>query len=367
MAAMHPRVAHNYLKDGYYPTDVSTLTLIAERLCFKAGCQRLFDPCCGEGKALAQLEAQIESHPQSTLHTYGVELDTERAKVASQCLDTVLRSNAFDTMIGAGSQTLLFLNPPYGDAVADQVEKQQREMARLEVQFTQRMLPTLKRDGVLVLVVPFPSLTSAFSRYLSMRLREVQVFYAATDRFKQVVIMGRKADMRGNQHQAERSTTAQSLMRVGEGQALPPQWLATADSVRKLEVPSINDVPFRFELVRPDIEQLAEAFHAHGGLWPTFDTQFNQARHQCVPRPLRKLSPWHLSLSLAAGQIAGKVVSNDGIRTLLVKGGTQKVQRTITSVDESQTITTKVDQFQPLIRAIDLTPGERFGHIVVIQ
>ncbi|WP_285348305.1 hypothetical protein [Vibrio sp. D173a] len=86
-----------------------------------------------------------------------------------------------------------------------------------------------------------------------------------------------------------------------------------------------------------------------------------------MPRPLRKLSPWHLSLSLAAGQIAGKVVSNDGTRTLLVKGGTQKVQRTVTSIDEHQTITTKIDQFQPLIRAIELTPGERFGHIVTIQ
>jgi hypothetical protein len=74
-----------------------------------------------------------------------------------------------------------------------------------------------------------------------------------------------------------------------------------------------------------------------------------------------------LSLSLAAGQIAGKVHSNDGAQTLLVKGGTQKVQRTVTTVDESQTITTVIDQFQPLIRAIDLTPGERFGRIVVIQ
>ncbi|MHA7232124.1 hypothetical protein ACVT98_26720 (plasmid) [Vibrio campbellii] len=43
------------------------------------------------------------------------------------------------------------------------------------------------------------------------------------------------------------------------------------------------------------------------------------------------------------------------------------MQRTVTSIDEHQTITTKIDQFQPLIRAIDLTPGERFGHIVIIQ
>ncbi|WP_231893222.1 hypothetical protein [Vibrio scophthalmi] len=59
-----------------------------------------------------------------------------------------------------------------------------RSMARLEVQFTQRCLPTLKTEGVLVLVVPYPSLTPAFSRYLAQRLHCVQVFAASTDRFK---------------------------------------------------------------------------------------------------------------------------------------------------------------------------------------
>lgn len=363
MAIMHPRVAHNYLKDGYYPTDEATLTQIAKRLYLSAGEQRLLDPCCGEGSALSQLATQVEAHEQAKRHTYGVELDAGRANAASQCLNTVLRSNAFDTVIGAGSQSLLFLNPPYGDAVTDQIEKQQRSMARLEVQFTQRMLPTLKRDGVFVLVVPFLSLKPAFVRYLSMRLRDVQVFLASTDRFKQVVIMARKADMRGMAHQAERQQITDALILIGEGNAIP----SSLQRYQRMTVAPVMDTPFRFEMVRPDTEQLRQAFEAHRGLWPTFETQFNIARHQSVPRPLRKLSPWHLSLSLAAGQIAGQVVSNDGKRTLLVKGGTQKVQRSVTTADEHQTITTKVDQFQPLIRGIELTPGEAFGRIVVIQ
>ncbi len=363
MAIMHPRVAHNYLNDGYYPTDEGTLTQIAKRLYLSTGVQRLLDPCCGEGKALSQLTTEIETHEYTRLHSYGVELDAERANLANQRLDTVLRSNAFDTVIGAGSQSLLFLNPPYGDAVTDQIEKQQRSMARLEVQFTQRMLPTLRRDGMFVLVVPFPSLKPAFARYLSMRLRDVQVFFAATDRFKQVVIMARKADMRGVVHQAERQQIAEALMVIGEGGAIP----SSLTHYRRMTVPAVMDTPFRFEMVRPDTEQLRQTFEVHRGLWPTFETQFNVARHQSVPRPLRKLSPWHLSLSLAAGQIAGQVVSNDGKRTLLVKGGTQKVQRSITTADEHQTVTTTVDQFQPLIRGIELTPGEAFGRIVVIQ
>ncbi len=185
---------------------------------------------------------------------------------------------------------------------------------------------------------------------------------AATDRFKQVVIMGNKNDMRGAQHQVERERTLQALMAVGQGEAIPSRFTAR----EYFHVAPINDTPFRFEMVCPDIEQLKCAFHQHQGLWSSFQMQF-KTHHQSVPRPLRRLSPWHLSLSLAAGQIAGKVVSNDGQRILLVKGGTQKVQRSITNVDEHQTITTKVDQFQPLIRAIEFTPGEFFGRIVVIN
>ncbi len=362
MAVMHPRVAHNYLKDGYYPTDEATLSLIAQRISLKAGCHRLLDPCCGEGLALEQLTHELVCHSQSQFHTYGVELNAERAQVASQRLYRVLRSNAFDTVIGAGSQTVLFLNPPYGDTVTDQVEKQSRDLARLEVQFTQRMLPTLKREGLFILVVPYPSLTPAFSRYLALRLQNVQIFMAATDRFKQVVVMGNKADMRGSQHLVERDKTLQGLVAVGMGEVISSRFTAR----NLFQITPVNDVPFRFEMVRPDTTQLETAFTDHQGLWPSFGMQF-KTHHQSVPRPLRRLSPWHLSLSLAAGQISGKVVSNDGTRTLLVKGGTQKVQRTVTNIDENQTITTKVDQFQPLIRAIEFTPGENFGRIVVIK
>ncbi len=361
MALMNPRAAHNYLKDGYYPTDEATLTFIAQRLKLKAGQHRFLDPCCGEGLALAQLSREIERDERSDIHTFGVELNEDRATLAQSHLTTVLRSNAFDTFIGGSSQSLLFLNPPYGDAVSGQLQEQYRDMNRLEVQFTQRMLPTLKRGGVLVLVVPYTSLSQRFSRFLASRLTEVTVCYAKTDRFKQVVIFGKKADLRGVAHEEERHNTTAQLTAAGEGRLIED--LSFSD----YEVSPVNDRQFRFEMIAPDKSQLEEAFNQHQGLWPTFSSQFNHARHQLVPRPLRRLSPWHLSLSLAAGQIAGKVVSNDGQRVLLVKGGTQKVQRISTSIEEGQTVTTKIDQFVPLIRAIELTPGPDFGRIVVIK
>ncbi|WP_242457047.1 hypothetical protein [Vibrio parahaemolyticus] len=108
---------------------------------------------------------------------------------------------------------------------------------------------------------------------------------------------------------------------------------------------------------RPDAAQLEQAFEAHQGLWPSFTMQFANALHREVPRLLRRLSPWHLSLSLAAGQIAGKEASNDGKQTLLVKGGTQKVQRTVTSIRPSPPRSTNSNRSFGL----ELTSGESFG------
>ena len=56
MALMFSRLARNFIKNGYFPTDELTL----ERLCAifelaEGGSHRLLDPCCGEGCALAEL------------------------------------------------------------------------------------------------------------------------------------------------------------------------------------------------------------------------------------------------------------------------------------------------------------------------
>lgn len=363
MAVMHPRVAGNYLKDGYYPTDEATLSKLARLLVCLPGHHRFLDPCCGEGLAMAQLLREIEGEADCQIDSFGVELDAKRAALAKHRLHRLLHSNVFDTIIGAGSQNFLFLNPPYGDLVGDQLGKTQRAMARLEIQFTRRVLPTLKRGGLLALVVPSTSLTPAFSRFLSERLDDVRVFRADTDRFKQVVLLGVKHDQRGKATE-QRQHLIEHLTQIGQGERQPS---LMPEGVTLYQIAPLSPQPFRFEKVSPSVDELREAFEAHQGLWPTFDLTFDKRSRHSVPRPLKRLSPWHLSLSLAAGQVAGRVVSNDGKTQLLVKGGTQKVQKTQTQVEGDQVVTTKVDQFVPLIRAIHITPGPAFGQIVVIR
>lgn len=362
MAIMHPRVAHNYLKDGYYPTDENTLQGIACLLTVPAGYIRAIDPCCGDGAALQFLRKRF-LNPMSC---YGIELNKERATIAAEQLEHVLNVNTFDCVVGSNSMSFLFLNPPYGDVVSDNLAKADKGMNRLEIQFTRRCLGFLRKEGVIALVVPFLSLSPSFCHYLARNIGDIRVYSAATDRFNQVVIMGVKRDMSGEELRLIRDRHRDMLVNIGQSISkaaiLPTE--PVADSYL---VPTVSTTPFRFEVVSPDKALLSEVFFTHKGLWHRFDSVFSQASHHTIPSPLRKLSPWHLSLALAAGQISGHVVSNDGSKHLLVKGGTQKVQRTVTTMDEINTITTRIDQFIPTIRAIDITEGDTFGDIIVIQ
>ncbi|WP_394230477.1 DUF6094 domain-containing protein [Shewanella colwelliana] len=296
MAIMHPRVAHNYLKDGYYPTDNETLLGISRLLSVPSGHVRAIDPCCGEGAALQFLR----EHMDNPVTGYGIELDSARANAAATALDHVLNVNTFDCVVGSNSMSFLFLNPPYGDAVTDHLGKTDKSMNRLEVQFTRRCLGMLRKEGVIALVVPFSSLSPAFCHYLVRNIGDMTIYSAATARFKQVVIMGVRRDMSGDKNKLLRDKHRSVLVSIGQGatQASP---LHLTSVLAPYSVPVVPTTPFRFEVVSPDKTLLGDVFFTHKGLWHRFDSVFSQASHYAIPSPLRKLSPWHLSLALAAG------------------------------------------------------------------
>lgn len=59
MALIFPRLARNFVKNGYFPTDAVTLARIMPALALADPDRpvRLLDPCCGEGAALQGLRA----------------------------------------------------------------------------------------------------------------------------------------------------------------------------------------------------------------------------------------------------------------------------------------------------------------------
>lgn len=366
MALIFSRLAHNYIKNGYFPTDEATLAGILAALQCSAEQVRIHDPCCGEGTALAEVKHHL-SEQGVRAEALGIELDTERAWHAKRLLDTAIHGDVQDVVLSAGSCGLLFLNPPYGQAIADKANTGDRHAAdRLEKIFFRRTVSTLQVGGVLVLIVPHYVLDEEFSVMVARLFSDVQVFMSPETRFKQAVVFGVK---RRSGHPAV--ATVEMLRAAGRGEishkVLGPDWAG-----EQYEIPAAVAIKdYRFSAVRVDAPQLqAELERLRAStLWPQFDSIFGHTRRE-HRRPLRELSKWHLALALAAGQISGIVRSKSG-RTLMIKGDTWKRKQRSREFTEDADGTlretvTMTDQFVPVIRAIDMTPGSTLGQIVTI-
>ena len=176
---MHGRVAQNYAAMGYYPTDDGTMRGIINLLAPSEQALKFLDPCCGEGTALAQL-AYRDRYPFA--ERYGIELDEGRAATAKPKLTALLEGSALSTHVTPQSADVLFLNPPYAQALRD--SDQDDEAARLEHQFLSRFFPALHAGGILIYIIPKTSFDRRWQRWLLARFTDLTVWQAATDRFK---------------------------------------------------------------------------------------------------------------------------------------------------------------------------------------
>jgi len=110
----------------------------------KRGAIRLFDPCAGDGTALAYLAESLTDQGIS-VETYGVEIEAGRASGAGERLDCVIQGDFRRTSVSHRSMSLALLNPPYSNTGGEQ---------SLEKTIIRRTLPYLVEGGVIVLVVP---------------------------------------------------------------------------------------------------------------------------------------------------------------------------------------------------------------------
>jgi len=77
MALMFQRLARNFIKNGYFPTDAETTQRVLSALQpGDTGQFRILDPCCGEGVALAECKHHLGA---DRTEAFGVEYDEERA------------------------------------------------------------------------------------------------------------------------------------------------------------------------------------------------------------------------------------------------------------------------------------------------
>ncbi|WP_020406838.1 DUF6094 domain-containing protein [Hahella ganghwensis] len=368
MALMHPRVVHNYIKNGFYPTDDESLLRLGRMVNSRSeGSVHLLDPCCGEGVALQHLTGVLERDGRK-VESYGIEIDEERAWQAKTRVSVCLHADLQDTLVSPRSFSLLFLNPPYGDRTSDHHNKDIRknEASRLEEYFLNRCQSLLMYGGVLIYVVPHYSLKSkTICNLIAKSYQKVGIFRLPEQQFKQVVVVGYRSRPGTICKEVQKQ-----LLKVGEN-------IVNADELPEqpeyfYEVPTVTSNSKKFMKLTLDQHQLIEQIDAHKGLWRQFDMLYRPVVKSEF-RPLCRLSKWHLAISLAAGEINGLVCKSTGEK-LLIKGDTFKVskERVTSSVDEEtgKQTTTRVltDQFVPVIRAIDLTENsDTYGEILTIK
>jgi len=367
MALMFSRLAHNFIKNGYFPTDAVTLERILAAIEPDGETLRIHDPCCGEGTALAEIKQYLAA--DAAVQALGIEYDAERAWHAKQLLDVAIHSDVHDAWLTPRSCGLLFLNPPYGNVVADKgnTAGDSTKGDRLEKVFIRRTMGCLQYGGVLVLIVPHYVVDADLASLLARNFDRLTFYMAPETRFKQCVIFGVRRRVR---HPP--TAVVEELTKAGQA-LLPNRELPELWTQERYRIPAaVADPDFRFNAVRVDAQQLAaevQRFRANT-LWPQFQSLFGQVAKDHRP-PLRELSRWHLALALAAGQITGTVRSDEG-RSLFIKGDTFKEKaRSVESViDEkgnySETVV-MTDKFVPIIRGIDMTAGPTLGDIVTIR
>jgi hypothetical protein len=335
----------------------------------------LLDPCCGEGLALAAIQEHLRLQgvsrdlPSNAIQSYGIEYDKERSWAAKKDLDIVAHSDIFNMTLRQRSMSLLFLNPPYGDMISDTAGlSTQAQSKRFEQAFFAQSHPWLAIDGVLVLVVPYYVFTKEFAHAIARSYRDVRVFMAPVGTYKQCVIFGVKR--RSDVSDAKIETLLTDLTSKSW---LAPELPLPEDATECYMVPSGHENPvFVANVIDPEefVHEM-QKLNSHS-LWGQFDQVFTTARNPNQP-PLRRLTPWHLALALAAGQICGLVKASDG-RLLLVRGDTHK-DKTIKVSFESEgsdgdmrEVRICTDRFVPTIKAFDFTPhSPMFGHLVTIQ
>lgn len=366
MALMFPRLAHNFAKNGYYPTDEDTLNRILQAIKPEPGEKRIFDPCAGEGLALAECKHHLGTENTIAL---GVEYDEERAYHAKQLLNRCIHGDFMNCVITQRSCGLLFLNPPYGDMVSDSTEISHKLMQgkqRLEKLFYQRAIHSLQWGGVLIFIIPHYCLDKELASWLTQHFEAMRIYKAVEPRFQQIVIFAKR---KRAEWQSGLSTVKQQLIAIGQGEPVPELPVVWSDD--PYSVPNSAQMDFKFFCASLDKKQLAEEIKHHGGLWPQFALHFKRYvnSHQ---RSLMDLSNWHLALALAAGQVSGVVTADDG-RVFIIKGDTYKTQTTDKTYEEdadgniTETITS-LDKFVPVIRALDMTPeSQTFGRLITIQ
>ncbi len=331
------------LKMGHYPTPLNIIKHLRKTFRFEPAA-KIYDPCCGDGSALAALA------PSTTI-TYGVELDYERFSSASKKLDVVLNCDSVNEVHLKGNFDLLFLNPPYDYDIREGDEK----VTRTETRFLKKHLPAVRKNGWLVLIIPIYSLQWMY-KLLSQRVEEPRVFLFPEEDFlyKQIVVIGKVVSGEGNNKHFDRLRKNMSFLesiikRARDDYGSLKNFIPTTEEINEIFTVEAKAAVSIFESLHIDPEEALVSVKKSSlyNLLDKIDSQFNPHSRGAIT-PLSNLSEGHLAMLLASG------VMNDRIENLVLKGRVNSYQKTTDEGDKRRSI----KQYQVIINAFDLETGE---------
>jgi Uncharacterised methyltransferase family (DUF6094) len=264
-------------KLGFYPVSEGTIRFVAESVKINdASTIRLFDPCCGQGKALAQFGTEL-GIPKEQL--YGIELDDRRAEEAREVVGNVVHGSFFNTkIVPVQTFSLAWVNPPYDDEI-----KQEAESVRLslEVAFLQYVSRFVTPHGIVILHAPEDRITEKVIQTMGQMCYDVKRVRLPPELrpYREALLIGWR-----------RTTIERNVWSVHAPvmDVCPELVLPSGDTVRSF----VKNAPTDQEITS-HLEKAA------------FWRVFNEDKKRQKLQPVLPLGAGHLGLTLASGYLDG--------------------------------------------------------------
>jgi predicted RNA methylase len=316
------------IKMGYYPTPISVVERIKSFIRFTED-SMILDPCCGEGKALAELAEDTGAK------TYGIEIDGHRAEEAKTKLDYLLKCGCEQTRISNSCFSCLFLNPPYDWETEDEGSE------RKEKVFLKETMKYLKPKGLLIYIIPQSRLDKSIAKILAYRFENF-LAYRFQDKeyeaFKQIVLFAVK--------KKESSMEEEALGKLIQVPTIELKDIPIKDKP-VYDLPSSKEIAL-FKSTVIDEEELVKEVSG-SLLWEKFK-ELARVEEQKLERPPLPLHTGHLGLLLANGCLDGIVGEGDDMH--IVKGKVEKVVNKYTELKGEVTEERELEQYKVSIKIL---------------
>lgn len=304
---------------GFFPTPKETLKRLG-RLLRVPEHAVLFDPCAGDGAALAALGTPLSRR-------VGVELNSERVKEARASLSYVVQADALGCRF-VGSCDLLFLNSPF-------------ERGKLELRFLRTFAPALHPKGTLVHIISEPYLADHWP-FLTSAFEDIRVYRFPAEEYKafrQLVVTAKPRTFK-----VESRSDLPAVAELPEHPTLQQRI-------------HVHKASGRFDVFEPtltalDLDGLTEARGVYRGL-----VERHALRDIGNVQPLMPLQDGHKGQLLAAG-IFDNTLIEQGATGLIVNGVAYKEVVKRTEYTEHETLTRETEVIRTRVTALDLDTAE---------